>query len=108
MDYKRCLHLTWYDKVRNKDVWKQMEVICSITKILLNKALQWCGHVQTMPEGSWPKKSLEWPPSRRRKRGRPTLECEKYIKEAMEDRSLRHSEPIQEEEEEEEAMLKKL
>lgn len=90
MDYmRRCLHLTRYDKVRNEDVWKQMEVICSITKRLENKALQWYGHVQRMPEGRWPKKILEWQPSRRRKRGRPTLEWEKYIKEAMEDRSLR-------------------
>nr|CAH7769225.1 unnamed protein product [Callosobruchus chinensis] len=66
-----------------------MGVECSIIRKLENKALQWYGHVQRMPEHRWPKRVLEWEPPGRRRRGRPALRWEKYIRHAMIDRVLR-------------------
>lgn len=89
MDYmRRCLQLTREDKVRNEEIWRQMEVTCSITKALENKALQWYGHINRMNEMRWPKRILEWQPEGRRRRGAPALTWQKYIQKAMEDRGL--------------------
>nr|CAH7749295.1 unnamed protein product [Callosobruchus chinensis] len=65
-----------------------MEIECSITRKLENKALQWYGH-ERMPEHRWPKRVLEWEPPGRRRRGRPALRWETYIGHAMIDRDLR-------------------
>lgn len=93
LDYtRRSLQLTRHDRVRNEEVWRRMDIICSIRETLENRALQWYGHVQRMPTYRWPKKITQWFPQGRNKRGRPPLIWEKYIKAAMEDRGLQAGE----------------
>lgn len=52
--------------------------ICSITKIMENRALQWYGHVQFMSE-------YRWPLPKRRSKGRTCLD---YIKCVLNQRAL--------------------
>nr|CAH7733017.1 unnamed protein product [Callosobruchus chinensis] len=86
---RRGLQVTRTDKIRTAEIWQRMGIECSITRKLENKALQWYGHVQRMPEHRWPKQVLEWEPPGRRRRGRPALRWETYIGHAMIDRDLR-------------------
>ena len=90
LDYmRRSLHVTRRDKVRTEEIWQRMGVTCSITKTLENRALQWYGHIRQMPNYRWPKIIANWSPHGRRKRGRPALNWEAYIKAAMDERDLR-------------------
>ena len=90
LDYlRRCLQVTRNDRLRTEEIWQQMGVKCSMTRRLENRALQWYGHVQRMPEYRWPKRILEWEPPGRRRRGRPTLRWKTYIGQAMAERGLR-------------------
>lgn len=52
---------------------------CSATKTLENRAPQWYGHVQRMPEHRLPKTILEWEPPERRRKERPALRWKTYI-----------------------------
>lgn len=92
MDFmRRCLQVTRRDRLRTEEIWRRMNITCSITKTLENRALQWYGHVRRMPEDRWPKKVTQWFPRGKRKRGRPALTWEKYIKTAMEERGLQEA-----------------
>lgn len=90
LDYmRRCLRVTRRDRVRTEEIWKRMNITCSITRSLENKTLQWYGHVRRMTDGRWPRKLTEWSPEGRRRRGRPALSWETYIRDAMADRNLK-------------------
>ncbi|CAG9836974.1 unnamed protein product [Diabrotica balteata] len=86
---RRCLQITRADRIRTEEIWNRMEVECSITKKLENRALQWYGHVKIMPEHRWPKRILNWDPLGRRRRGRPATRWKTYVGNVMIDRDLR-------------------
>lgn len=51
IDYtKRWLQITHENKARNAEIWRKIEVMWSITRVLENKASQWNGHVNRMGE----------------------------------------------------------
>lgn len=86
---RRCLKVTRRDRIRTEEIWRRMGVEQSITKTLENRALQWYGHVKRMPKQRWPRKVTEWSPFGRRRRGRPALSWENYIKSIMAEKGLR-------------------
>ena len=60
--------------------------------IIEKKRLQWYGHVKRMPEERIPKLIMEWTPTERRKRERPSKTWIDGVQAAM---ATRNSEPDQ-------------
>lgn len=72
MDFlRRAAAISRMEKIRNERVKEIMNLHHDIIEEIEKKQLTWFGHVQRMEEKRLPKRSLEWQPSERRKRGRP-------------------------------------
>ena len=52
----------------------------SLTKRLMRSRLQWAGHVERMADDRLPKRAAELREQGRRRRGRPRLRWEDYVK----------------------------
>lgn len=79
VDYMRkCLRFARGNEVCRAEMWRQMEVACSITRILENEALQRHGHLNRMDETRLRRRIFEWQWVERRRRGSPALTWQTY------------------------------
>jgi hypothetical protein len=65
-----------------------MNVTKSLLEDIKTKQMQWYGHDQRMEEGRLPKEVLKWPPSGRRKQGRPKLNWTEGIEGMMGEKGI--------------------
>ncbi|XP_045466631.1 uncharacterized protein LOC123675327 [Harmonia axyridis] len=86
--FRRSLGISRRDRVRNEEVKLRMGVEGSVTTDIERRQLIWYGHIQRMPSTRIPKRTMEWIPAGRRKRGRPRKTWKEGILRAMSERNL--------------------
>ncbi|CAH0395288.1 unnamed protein product [Bemisia tabaci] len=84
MDFwRRSAGISRRDRVRNERVRQIMGVENDIIFDVMTRQLVWYGHVNRMTDERLPKKSLDWVPPGRRRRGRPVKGWRQGILEEM-------------------------
>ena len=66
----RILHLKWFDRVQNTDLWTRAKQEPMVIQIRRRK-WRWIGHTLRKEPSNITRQALEWNPQGKRKRGRP-------------------------------------
>ena len=77
---RKIARITRADRRRLVELREETGVQMSLTKRLMRSRLQWVGHVERMADDRLPKRAAELREQGRRRRGRPILRWEDYVK----------------------------
>jgi hypothetical protein len=67
---RRILHLQWYDKITNKELWERTGQQ-PVEQEIRGRRWGWIGHTLRKPPGSITRQALRWNPQGKRGKGRP-------------------------------------
>jgi hypothetical protein len=84
---RRISRIFWADKVTNKALYEgtHSEPMSATVK---RKRLKWFGHISRMPQNRIPYVTMNWTPSGKRKKGRPTTTLRSTVKNELEEMGL--------------------
>ncbi|XP_030758177.1 uncharacterized protein LOC115883896 [Sitophilus oryzae] len=88
----RACRMSRMEHIRNEEIRQRTRRRYTSTDNIEPRQLLWYGHVKRMGGESWPKRTIEYRPQSRRKRGRPTTTWLDGVDQYMRDRAINQKE----------------